>query len=178
MRYGFIGLGNLGGHLAMSLLRKGFDVTVNDLDRERADQHLSGGGKWANSPQALVESTDCLVTCLPSPAVSQAIAEQVFRSPRIAVSSWIEMSTLGREEILHLSRFALDHGVRILECPVTGGVHLAAQGKVAVLVGGDPDLFEIHRPALHAMGDRVFHMGPIGSAAVIKVITNMLAFIH
>jgi 3-hydroxyisobutyrate dehydrogenase len=65
-----------------------------------------------------------------------------------------------------------------MESPVTGGVHLAAQGRITILVGGDADLLEMHRPALQAMGGQLFHMGPIGSAAVIKVITNMLAFIH
>jgi 3-hydroxyisobutyrate dehydrogenase len=57
-------------------------------------------------------------------------------------------------------------------------VHLAARGEITVLVGGDQDLFDMHRPALQAIGDKIFHMGPLGSAAVIKVITNMLAFIH
>jgi 3-hydroxyisobutyrate dehydrogenase len=98
--------------------------------------------------------------------------------PALGGRDWIEMSTLGRNEILRLGRLAGDAGVRTLECPVTGGVHLAKQGKITVLVGGDPDLFDRHRPALGAMGDRIFHMGPLGSAAVIKVITNMLAFIH
>jgi 3-hydroxyisobutyrate dehydrogenase len=178
MRYGFVGLGNLGGHLAASLLIKGFDVTVNDLDRNRAARHLSSGGKWADSPQALGKSVDCLVTCLPSPSASEAIVKQAFAGPHAAVSSWIEMSTLGREEILRLSRLASEHGVRMLECPVTGGVHLAAKSKVTVLIGGDADLFHLHKAALHAIGDKVFYMGPLGSAAVIKVITNMLAFIH
>ena len=68
--------------------------------------------------------------------------------------------------------------MRLMELPVTGGVHLAAQGEITVLAGGDRDLFDLHRPALQAMGDRIFHMGPLGSAAIIKVITNMLAFIH
>lgn len=177
MRYGFIGLGNLGGHLAANLLGKGFDVTVHDIDRAQAGRHLSSGGKWADSLQALAGEVDCLVTCLPSPAVSESVVEKVFRSPN-AVSSWIEMSTLGREEVLRLSNLAAHHGVRMLESPVTGGVHLAAQGKVTVLVGGDVDLFALHKNALQAMGDKVFHMGPLGSAAIIKVITNMLAFIH
>ncbi len=61
---------------------------------------------------------------------------------------------------------------------MTGGVHLAARGEITVLVGGDAVLFAQHRPVLEAMGNRIFHMGPVGSAAVIKVITNMLAFIH
>jgi 3-hydroxyisobutyrate dehydrogenase len=88
------------------------------------------------------------------------------------------MSTLGRDDILRLSAFAADHGLRTLEAPVTGGVHLAARGEITVLAGGDADLVDLHRPALMAMGSRLFHMGPLGSAAVIKVITNMLAFIH
>ena len=178
MRYGFVGLGNLGGHLAASLIRNGFDVTVCDLDRKCAERHLACGGKWADSPKVLAERVDCLITCLPSPAASEAIVRDAFRSPDAAVASWIEMSTLGREEILRLSRLAADRGVRMLESPVTGGVHLAAQAKVTVLVGGDEDLFDLHKKVLQAMGDKVFHMGPLGSAAVIKVITNMLAFIH
>jgi 3-hydroxyisobutyrate dehydrogenase len=69
-------------------------------------------------------------------------------------------------------------GINTLECPVTGGVHLAARGEITVLVGGESELFEAHRKALQSIGKKIFHMGPIGSAAVIKVITNMLAFIH
>ena len=69
-------------------------------------------------------------------------------------------------------------GVRLLEAPVTGGVHLAARGEITVLAGGDADLVALHRPALEVIGNKLFHMGPLGSAAIIKVITNMLAFIH
>jgi 3-hydroxyisobutyrate dehydrogenase len=61
---------------------------------------------------------------------------------------------------------------------VTGGVHLAYQGKITMLAGGDKDLFDLHHGAMEAMGDRIFHMGPLGSSSIIKVITNMLAFIH
>jgi 3-hydroxyisobutyrate dehydrogenase len=88
------------------------------------------------------------------------------------------MSTLGREDVLRLGALAASVGVRMMELPVTGGVHLAAQGKITMLAGGDKDLFDLHLPALQAMGDRIFHMGPLGSASIIKVITNMLAFIH
>jgi 3-hydroxyisobutyrate dehydrogenase len=88
------------------------------------------------------------------------------------------MSTLGRDEILRLAVKAAEKGIATLESPVTGGVHRAAAGEITVLAGGDTALFEAHRPALEAMGGEIFHMGPLGSAAVIKVITNMLAFIH
>ena len=61
---------------------------------------------------------------------------------------------------------------------MTGGVHLAASGRITVLVGGDADVYAAHLPAFEAIGGKVFHIGPLGSASVIKVITNMLAFIH
>lgn len=177
MRYGYIGLGNLGGHLAASLVRAGFDVTVHDLDRKLAERHLEAGAAWADSPRSLAREVDCVITCLPSPTASERVLVDVLQGVPQG-STWIEMSTLGRDEILRLARLAEAGGMRTLECPVTGGVHLAAHGKVAVLVGGDDDLFDRHLPALEAMGDRIFHMGALGAAAVIKVITNMLAFIH
>ena len=93
-------------------------------------------------------------------------------------ATWIENSTLGRDDVLRLAELAVGGGVRMLEAPVTGGVHLAARGEITVLAGGDADLVELHRPALEAIGNRLFHMGPLGSASIIKVITNMLAFIH
>ncbi|MDP9138485.1 MAG: NAD(P)-dependent oxidoreductase, partial [Pseudomonadota bacterium] len=177
MRYGYIGLGNLGGHLAASLLRNGFDVTVNDIDRRLADRHVRSGGKWADNPKALAAQVDCVITCLPSPAASETVLRQLLEGLKPG-STWIEMSTLGRAEILHLAEIAAAAGVRTLESPVTGGVHLASTGKITVLAGGDRDLFDRHEPALRAMGGQLFYMGPLGSAAVIKVITNMLAFIH
>ncbi len=177
MRYGYIGLGNLGGHLAASLLRGSFDVTVNDIDRKLAERHVKAGGKWADTPKALAREVDCVITCLPSPAVSEKVLREVLQGLKPG-ATWIEMSTLGRDEIQRLAKIAGDRGVRTMEAPVTGGVHLAAHGKITVLAGGDTDLFELHKPALQAMGGQLFHMGPLGSAALIKVITNMLAFIH
>jgi 3-hydroxyisobutyrate dehydrogenase len=177
MRYGYIGLGNLGGHLAASLLRNGFDVTVHDIDRKLADRHVKVGAKWADNPKVLASQVDCAITCLPSPAASEIVLHQILESLKPG-STWIEMSTLGRDDIQGLAKIAAPYGVRTLECPVTGGVHLAAQGRITVLAGGDEDLFELHKPTLKAMGDQLYHMGPLGSAATIKVITNMLAFIH
>jgi 3-hydroxyisobutyrate dehydrogenase len=177
MHYGYIGLGNLGGHLAASLLGAGFKVTVHDKDRAAASRLLALGAAWADTPEALAQGCDAVVTCLPSPKVSELVLGQMLKTLRPG-ATWIEMSTLGRDEILRLAAIAAEKGVRTMELPVTGGVHLAARGQITMLAGGDKDLFDRHRPALEAMGDKIFHMGPLGSAAVIKVITNMLAFIH
>ncbi|KGF70877.1 3-hydroxyisobutyrate dehydrogenase [Hoeflea sp. BAL378] len=177
MRYGFIGLGNLGGHLAASLLKAGFEVTVNDLDSSLGKRHVDIGGVWAATPAELARECDAVVTCLPSPAVSEKVLREVLTTARSG-ATWIEMSTLGRDEILRLGAIAGEKGVRTMELPVTGGVHLAAQGKITMLAGGDRDLFDLHLPALEAMGNQIFHMGPLGNSSIIKVITNMLAFIH
>jgi 3-hydroxyisobutyrate dehydrogenase len=177
MNYGYIGLGNLGGHLAASLIRAGHQVTVYDRNTDLAARHAAMGAKVAATPAELAAGVDHIFTCLPSPAVSEAVLAQILPAMRKS-ATWVENSTLGREDVLRLSELASASGVRMLEAPVTGGVHLAARGEITVLVGGDQDLFDMHRPALQAIGDKIFHMGPLGSAAVIKVITNMLAFIH
>ncbi len=177
MKYGYIGLGNLGGHIAMCLIRNGFDVVVSDIDKSLGDRHLAAGATWAASPQELATQVDHVFTCLPSPVVSEKVLTALLETLK-PDSTWIENSTNGRDEIIRLAAMATAKGVRTLEAPVTGGVHLAARGEITVLAAGDKDLFEFHLKALEAIGNKTFHMGPIGSAAVIKVITNMLAFIH
>ncbi len=177
MTYGYIGLGNLGGHIAASLIRAGHSVTVYDRDAGLADRLVEMGATVATSAADLAARVDHVFTCLPSPAVSEAVLAEILPVMKPG-ATWIENSTLGRDDIIRLGALAADSGVRLLEAPVTGGVHLAARGEITVLVGGDADLFALHEPALKAIGNRMFHMGPLGSAAVIKVITNMLAFIH
>ncbi|MCV3206984.1 NAD(P)-dependent oxidoreductase [Mesorhizobium sp. YC-39] len=178
--YAFIGLGHLGGNLAASLIRNGFAVTVYDRDRAAVDRLVALGANAANSPAEAAARAGNAITCLPSPKVS----EEVLAGPSGLLEglpkggAWIEMSTNGRDEIVRLAALASATGIETLECPVTGGVHLAAVGKITALVGGDAALYAHHRPAIEAMCAKSFLMGPVGSAAVIKVITNMLAFIH
>jgi 3-hydroxyisobutyrate dehydrogenase len=180
IRYGYVGLGHLGAKLAGSLMREGFDLVVHDLSKDLVAPLLARGARWAESPKAAAVECDAVITCLPSPAVSEKVlcgADGIMAGLKSG-GAWIEMSTLGRDDILRLAARAAEQGIDTLEAPVTGGVHRAAAGEITVLAGGDMKLFDLHRPALEAMGGEIFHMGPLGSAAVIKVITNMLAFIH
>jgi 3-hydroxyisobutyrate dehydrogenase len=177
MRYGFIGLGSLGQHLAASLTRGRFDVTVHDLNRPAADAVLALGAQWAASIPDLAKDCDCLITCLPTPAASAAVLGEALPQLR-AGSTWIEMSTNDFAEIDALAARAAAQGVNTLACPVTGGVHRAAAGDITVLVGGAREICDLHQPALEAMGGRVIYLGGIEQAAVTKVVTNMLAFIH
>jgi 3-hydroxyisobutyrate dehydrogenase len=179
-RIGFIGLGNLGAHLAASLVRGGFEVVVHDLDPARAAPLLSTGAAWGASPREVARSVETVVTCLPSPAAVDAVmtGPDGVLAGLAAGGTWVEMSTNDRAHVQRLADLAADSGVEVLEAPVTGGVHKAAVGDITVLVGGDEEVFSRHIHVFQAIGNSVFHMGPLGNASVIKVITNMLAFIH
>jgi 3-hydroxyisobutyrate dehydrogenase len=177
MHYGYIGLGNLGAACAGCLLKAGFGLTVYDLNPALAAPLVAAGAKLARSAEEVASSVDHVITCLPSPRVSETVLRNILPHMK-AGASWVEMSTLGREEVLSFAKIASDAGHEMMELPVTGGVHLAAQGKITMLAGGSKALFDLHHGAMQAMGDKIFHMGPLGSSAIIKVITNMLAFIH
>ncbi len=177
---GYIGLGHLGGYLAASLLRAGHRVTVTDLNPALADALITSGATWATTAAQVAAASDVVFTCLPSPRAVDAVvtgADGVLAGLRRG-GTWIDNSTNDRHETLRLAGLCAERGINMLECPVTGGVHKAAQGDITVLVGGDPTVFEQHRHLLEAIGQPILYMGPIGNAAIIKVITNMLAFIH
>ncbi len=180
MRLAFIGLGNLGAHLAASLLREGFDVTVHDRDAAAMAPLAAAGAATAPSPAAAAAGADCAITCLPSPTAVSAVvagAGGILEGLRSG-ACWIDSSTNDPHELQRLAALAAERGVTTLEAPVTGGVHRAAAGRITVIAGGDPDVFAAHRAVLEAMGGDVFHVGALGQASVIKVITNMLAFVH
>ncbi len=180
MRYGFIGLGHLGRPLAASLLRGGFDLTVHDLNADSAHDLIQGGARWARTPRELGAAVDAVITCLPSPAASNAVltGEDGVLSGLRSGGTWIEMSTTDQREIERISTLAAAKGIATLGAPVTGGVHKAAAGEITVLVGGEHAVYDAHLPALRAMGGAIFYVGELGQACVLKVITNMLAFIH
>jgi len=180
MKVGFIGLGNVGGKLAGSLLRNGFDLTVRDLDKAAAQPFLDKGAHWADSPKALAEACDLIVTCLPSPAISARVMEanDGILAGLTPGKTWLEMSTTDEAEVKRLAKKVEAKGASALECPVSGGCHRAATGNISIFAGGERAAFERALPALSAMGRKILHNGPLGSASVLKVVTNYLAFVH
>ena len=177
MQYAFIGLGNLGRHLAANLLRAGFKIMVHDLDRSAAAGLETLGARWAGSVAEAAAACDALITCLPSPNASHAVMAAALPVMKPG-GTWIEMSTNDFAEIAKLEAQATARSIATLACPVTGGVHRAEAGDITVLVGGPVAAFDLHRAALQAMGGRIIHLGGIEQTAVTKVVTNMLAFIH
>ena len=177
MRIGFIGLGNVGGKLAGSLLRNGYDLTVRDLDRETARQFLDDGADWADSPREMAEACDVVVTCLPSPAACSTVmeADDGILAGLSEGKVWMEMSTTDAAEVRRMGELVRATGAQPVDCPVSGGCHRAATGNIAIFAGCEREAFDRILPVLTTMGRRVLHTGPLGSASVLKVLTNYLA---
>ena len=177
MKIGFIGLGNVGGKLAGSLLRNGFDLTVRDLNGELSQPFLDGGAKWGESPKQMAEATDLLITCLPNPKASAVVmeAEDGILAGLSSGKIWAEMSTTDEVEVKRLGKRVQELGGEALDCPVSGGCHRAATGNISIFVGGDRSSFEKILPIMKVLGRRILHTGALGSASVLKVLTNYLA---
>ena len=180
MKIGFIGLGNVGGKLAGSLLRNNFDLTVRDLDNKLTKKFFTKGASIAKNPKELTKNVDLIITCLPS----TKICSEVMESEDGVINGlsknkiWLEMSTTDESEIKRLGKIVKEKGALPLDGPVSGGCHRAATGNIAIFVGGERNAFEKILPALTTMGRKILHTGELGSATVLKVITNYLASVH
>ena len=177
MKIGFIGLGNVGGKLAGSVLRNGYDLTVRDLNRELAQPFLDKGAHWADSPREMAEKCDMIITCLPSPAACAGVmeAEDGILAGLAPGKIWAEMSTTDEAEVKRIGARVAAMGAEPVDCPVSGGCHRAATGNISIFAGCERETFERILPVLTTLGRRILHTGPLGSASVLKVLTNYLA---
>lgn len=180
MIVGFIGLGNVGGKLSGSLQRNGFDLVVRDLDRDIAQPFIDNGAVWADSPKELAEKSDLIITCLPSPAAVSAVmeADDGVIAGLAPGKLWLEMSTTDESEVRRMAELVKAKGATPMDGPVSGGCHRAATGNIAIFVGAEREAFDRALPVLKSMGRRILHVGPLGSASILKVVTNYLASVH
>ena len=180
MKIGFVGLGNVGGKLAESLLRNKFDLTVIDIDEKLTNGFITKGASTEKSPNELARKVDLIITCLPSPKISA----QVMESKNGIINGlsenkiWLEMSTTDKAEVKRIGDKVISKKAIPLDGPVSGGCHRATTGNIAIFVGGKRDAFEKILSALTIMGKKVLYTGELGSASVLKIITNYLASVH
>lgn len=174
MKTGFIGLGNAGGKLAGSLLRNGIELIVHDLDPALVEGFVARGAAPGDGPAVMMQECDTIITCLPSPAASDAVLQLML--PHAGPGkTWIEMSTTDPGEVRRLGALMIAAGAAAADCPVSGGCHRADTGNISIFAGCDRATFDRILPLLTIMGRRVLHTGDLGAASVLKVMTNYLA---
>ena len=174
MHVGFIGLGNVGGKLSGSLLRNGVKLSVHDLNKNLVNNFATRGASDGKNPKNIMETCDVIITCLPSPSASNEVMQQMidFVTPS---KVWLEMSTTDEAEVRRLGALVIEKGGAAVDCPVSGGCHRADTGNISIFSGCNRSTFEYILPLLTKMGRRVLHTGELGSASILKVITNYLA---
>ena len=174
MKIGFIGLGNVGGKLAGSLMRNGLNVSVHDLNQSFVEKFVEDGAKDGHSAQNLMQTCDVVITCLPTPEASGLVVKEML--PFVAVGKiWLEMSTTDAKEVKNLAELIVAAGGEAVDCPVSGGCHRADTGNISIYAGCVRETFEKVLPILSHMGRRILHVGDVGTASLLKVMTNYLA---
>ncbi|MER7184337.1 NAD(P)-dependent oxidoreductase [Streptomyces hyaluromycini] len=182
MRIGFIGLGNMGRHMARHLIQAGHPVTVHDTRPETAADHLALGASWASTPAACVADAELLITMLPNPRIVEEVLLRGGAAEALPEGAlWIDMSTSTPAVAGRIAADVLDRrGVRRLDAPVSGMARGAEAGRLQIFVGGDADDFRTCLPVFEAMGDpdKVLHVGPLGAGYTVKLMINLLWFTH
>ena len=180
MKIGFIGLGNVGGKLANNLIKSRYKLIVRDLDAKLSKKFKKKGAVIASSPKELAENSEIVITCLPSPKACSKVmtAKNGVLEGLSKNKIWLEMSTTDQSEVKRIGIMVKKKGSHALDVPVSGGCHRAATGNISIFAGGDKKIFKKILPVLKCMGRKILYTGELGTASILKVITNYLASVH
>lgn len=179
MKIGFIGLGTMGVGMALNIRKAGYELIVHDLRKESAKPLLEVGATWAETVAELGKSADVVFTSLPGPKEMKSLgtgAGELIESLR-AGSVWFDLTTNSPTVVQEVHQALLGKGVHLLDAPVSGGPTGARSGKLALYIGGDPALYDKHKPLLDAIGDRVMYVGPIGAGSTAKIVHNLISLV-
>ncbi len=173
---GFIGLGNMGGGMAGNIQKAGYPMVVFDIREEVVKPFLDGGARLASSPAEVARLSDVILTSLPGPREVEQVAtgaEGVLEGINPG-GIYVDLSTSRPTLIREIEPKFRQKGCHVLDAPVSGGKSGAATRNLAVMVGGEREIFERIKPLLDAFGDKVFYAGSIGAGSVAKLVHNMI----
>ena len=175
----FIGVGNMGNPMAVNLIKAGYDLTVFDVVRAKADNLVALGARWVDSLATGAAHADVVMASLPGPTQVREVmlGEHGVLAHAKAGATVIDTSTSAVALVRELVDVAQGRGLAFLEAPVTNAVDMAALGRLSVFVGGDAAAYEKHKPIFDVIGEKIFHVGPPGNGATIKLLTNLLWFV-
>lgn len=180
MTVGFIGVGNMGNPMAANLQKAGHALQVHDIKREAARNLIDAGATWVNSPKEAATDVDYVFLSLPMPADVERVvlSENGVLTAMKSGGIIVDMSTNSPTTVRALAEKTKAKGVTFIDAPVSGGVRGARNATLAIMAGGDKAAYDKCEPLLKAMGANVFYCGDIGAGNVVKLVNNMLAFIH
>jgi 3-hydroxyisobutyrate dehydrogenase len=172
---GYVGLGVMGSAVVRRLLDAGHDVVVWNRTREKAEPLLAAGASWAASPRDVAERSEIVFTMVTSTDAVRAVTEgpDGILAGLAAGKVYVDMSTSSPANTRELAARVAAVGAQMLDAPVSGTSITVEQGKASLMVGGEPDAVEQARPVLEAIGPRVIHVGPSGSAVTMKIAVNL-----
>jgi 3-hydroxyisobutyrate dehydrogenase len=179
MRIAFIGLGNMGGPMALNLMKAGHTLVVYDVRKEAAAPHLAQGAKWAASVRDAASQGELILTSLPGPPEVDAVAlgpEGIIHAAQPG-SVYADLSTNSPTVMRKIHAAFKAKGVHVLDSPVSGGVIGAKRGTLQVMVGGEEGVFNEVKGVLGAIGNNVGYMGAIGSGCIAKLVHNMISIL-
>jgi 2-hydroxymethylglutarate dehydrogenase len=177
MKIGFIGIGQMGRHMSRHIQAAGYDLVVNDIQKEAAAGLLGQGAVWADTPESLTKSCRIVISSLPNPR----IVEEVVYGKKGLKAGWkkgdiyVDMSTNSPLTIRNIAEDAKGMGVSVLDAPVSGGTIGAEKGTLTIMVGGDAKALQKVRPVLETMGKNIYHVGDIGCGNITKLVNNLIA---
>jgi len=180
MKIGFIGLGGIGKPMAINIARSGFELTVTDLRQQPLRDLEQYGAQAVGTPREVTELSDIILASLPSNEASLEVSIGVDGVIPSAKSGdiYIELGTISPEIIHTIVEKASSKNVNVLDAPVSGGLEQREEGTLSIMAGGDANILSQAMPVLKTFGDKVFHTGPNGTGASIKLVNNMLAGIN
>ena len=176
MRLGFIGVGYMGRHMARNLAKGGHDLTVFDMRKDAADELLSMGASWADSPAAAARAGEVVFTSLPRPQDVEEVAtgEGGIISGGAPGTTYFDLSTTDPDTIGRIAEAGRAKGVAVLDAPVSGGTGGAEKATLCVMVGGDRAAYDRYKPVLDLIGDKVMYCGDLGAGAICKIVNNLV----
>ncbi len=171
-----IGLGIMGGPMAVNLQKAGFDVVGYNRTPDKLQALVEAGGRGAQDVAEAVRDADVIITMVPDSPDVEAVTigeDGVFANARRG-ALYIDMSSIRPDVAVRVAEAGRTAGLRVLDAPVSGGEAGAVEGSLSIMVGGEPDDFAAARPVLDAVGKTIVHVGPAGSGQTVKAANQLI----
>ena len=180
MKIGFIGIGNMGTPMSTNLLKAGHELVVYDIREEAMEEPVRLGAKAARSPKEVAQTSDVVMTSLPT---QKALEEVVLQRDGVLEGAkrrcvLIDTSTVSPSTVKRIAAIAKERDVEVLDAPVSGGVAGARAATLTVMVGGDKGVFERCLEIFRVIGKNVYHVGGVGSGNAVKLVNNLMSLVN